>query len=112
MTDLSSTTVWTVIILTAVLGFLLRAPFILMAERMAQLPAGFQQFLQMIPPAAFAALVAPAVLRPGAAWSGLSPEVLAATLAALVAWRTRSITWTILSGMAAVMLFNLLPFLA
>ncbi|RIK17464.1 MAG: hypothetical protein DCC50_01585 [Acidobacteria bacterium] len=110
MIDLPTSTVWTVILLTAIFGFLLRAPFILMAERMARLPEGFQQFLRMIPPAAFAALVLPAVLRPGGEWSGLSPEVLAAAVAALVAWRTRSITWTILSGMAAVMLLNILPF--
>lgn len=108
MIDLDSWTVWTTILLVAVLGLVLRAVFILAADRVAQLPEPFQQFLRMIPPAAFAALVLPAVLRPGGEWSGLSPELLAATLAAFVAWRTRSITWTIVTGMAAVMVLALI----
>lgn len=108
MIDLTDRTVWTVIGLIAVLGFMLRAVFILAADRVAQLPESFQQVLWMIPPAAFAALVLPAVLRPGGEWSGFSPELVAAALAALVAWRTRSITWTIVVGMVAVMVLNLI----
>jgi branched-subunit amino acid transport protein len=48
--------------------------------------------------------VAPAVLRPsGPVWiSTANPYLLAGTLAALVAWRTRSMVLTIVLGMGAL----------
>jgi branched-subunit amino acid transport protein len=65
--------------------------------------------LRFVAPAVFAALVAPAVLlqddrlelSPAA-----NPQALATLVALLVAWRTRSVAATLVSGMAALWLLQ------
>lgn len=56
----------------------------------------------MIPAAVLAALVAPAVLRPDGPLLLWHPRPLAGLLAALVAWRTRSVVVTLLVGGGAL----------
>lgn len=66
------------------------------------LPVKVSQALALVAPAVLAGLVAQTLflqagdIRPLGSWH------LAAALAALVAWRTRSAGWTLLSGMAGV----------
>ena len=66
--------------------------------------------LGYIPPAAFAALVANDLLSPtmfdAGLWAGLMPLV-AAGVVVLVAWRTRSMLWCCVSGVAAYVLLSL-----
>lgn len=66
--------------------------------------------LGYIPPAAFAALVANDLLSPtmfdAGVWHGLMPTV-AAGIVVLVAWRTRSMLWCCVSGVAAYVLLSL-----
>lgn len=66
--------------------------------------------LGYIPPAAFAALVANDLLSPtmfdAGAWTGLMPLV-AAGVVVLVAWRTRSMLWCSVAGVAAYVLLSL-----
>lgn len=70
-----------------------------------QLPGLVQRWLRYVPIAVLAALIAPAVLAPeGEAALGI--EALAALVASVVAWRTRSVLWTLLSGMAAFWLLR------
>ena len=66
--------------------------------------------LGLIPPAAFAALVANDLFFPGmfdaGPWPAAAPLV-AAGVVALVAWRTRSLLWCAVSGVAAYALLSL-----
>lgn len=66
--------------------------------------------LGYIPPAAFAALVANDLLSPtmfeAGIWPGLMP-IVAAGIVVLVAWRTRSMLWCCVSGVAAYVLLSL-----
>ena len=85
----------------------LRASVLVFAERLGEVPPRVREVLRMIPPAALAALVAPAVMRPEGAFELVSPESLAGLLALLVAWRTRSLLATIVVGLVAVVLLGL-----
>jgi branched-subunit amino acid transport protein len=71
------------------------------------LPPLLRRWLQYVPPAVLAALVVPAALAPQGrleiglpAWSVLA--------GAIVAWRTRSVLWTIAGGLAAFWFLRLL----
>jgi branched-subunit amino acid transport protein len=105
------TEVWVVIAVVAVGSFLSRAAFFYAPRSGPPSESGYV-WLTMVPPAAFAALVAPAVLTPDGDFRLVSAEVLGAVVAAAVAWRTRSIAATILVGLAAFMLLGLVPALA
>ena len=75
-----------------------------------QLPQGVEQALGFIPPAAFAALVANDLLTPGMFDAGVWPAaapLAAALVVALVAWRTKSLLWCDVSGVAAYALLTL-----
>ena len=68
------------------------------------IPPRLQQALSLVAPAVLAGLVAQTLfldageLRPFGTW------YVAAAIAAVVAWRTRSFGWTLLVGMASVWL--------
>lgn len=109
--SLSPTTMWLVIAASGVLTFALRAAFVLAprsgddedGDPTDHLPA----WLQAIAPAALGALVLPALIRPEGAWTPFGPEAIAGTVAALVAWRTRSTVWTIAAGFACLVALEL-----
>ena len=61
-------------------------------------PSLFRRWLRYVPPAVLAALIVPPVLAPQGRIE-LGVPVWATIVGALVAWRTRSAAWTILSGM-------------
>ena len=72
-----------------------------------ELPVLARRWLRYVPPAVLAALVVPAALAPeGRLEVGLPAWAVLA--GAVVAWRTRSVLWTILGGMAAFWLLRLL----
>ncbi len=69
-----------------------------------EIPAKMEQALGFIPPAAFAALVANDLFTPGMFDAGLWPAaapLVAAVAVALVAWRTKSLIWSIVVGVAS-----------
>jgi branched-subunit amino acid transport protein len=66
-----------------------------------------QRWLRYVPPAVLAALVVPAALAPQGHLR-MGPSVWAVLLATVVAWRSRSVLWTIAAGMAAFWLFRAL----
>jgi branched-subunit amino acid transport protein len=99
-------TTWTAIVLAGIGTFLMRASFLLVAHRMAEVPEGVRRVLRQIPPAALAALVVPAFLRPDGELGVWSPELAAGALAGLVCWRTRSTIATLVVGMGAVFLLR------
>lgn len=103
----------TVTALIALGTLALRAAFILPAGQ-AKLPLRFLRALAFVPAAMFAALVVGSlhperVLSPGDPVQLRLPALL---LASVVAIRTKSILWTIISGMLALWLFSWLSGLA
>ncbi len=95
--------IWITIILAGILTFLTRFSFIFLLGRW-QLPDWLGRALRFVPPAVLSAIIFPEVLYRGGelnlAFDNL--RLWAALLAALVAWRTRSILLTILAGMAGL----------
>lgn len=101
-------TAWVVLLVAGVLTYAIRGSFLLFADRFSALSSSTREVLRMIPPAALAALVAPALLRPDGAFVLVSPQSLAGIIALGVAWRTRNVLLTILVGLAAVIGIGLL----
>lgn len=83
----------------------------LFALKGRDLPEGVTAALNLIPPAAFAALVTNDLFKvgmfDGGAWPALIPLASAAVVV-LVAWKTRSLIWCALTG---VVCYALLTFL-
>ncbi len=101
-------TAWLVILVGGLLTYALRCSFLFAADRLNSLPDDVREAFRLIPPAALAALALPAVLRPQATLVLLGPRPLAAIVALAVAWRTRSVFFTIALGMAAVVTLEVL----
>ena len=93
------TTTWAAILLAGAGTYLMRASFLLAAHRLADVPESVQRVLRQIPPAALAALVVPALLRPEGGLDLWQPELAAGGLAAVVSWKTRSAVATLAVGM-------------
>ena len=91
---------WVVVILAGAGTYAMRASFLAVAHRMARVPPGAARVLRQIPPAALAAIVVPALVRPEGQLELLNPRLLAGILAAVVAWRTRNVGLTLAVGMA------------
>ncbi len=82
----------------------------LFALKGKELPESIERALGFIPPAAFAALVANDLLTPGMFSAGVWPAaapLLAAGVVVLVAWKTKSLLWCAVSGVAAFALLTL-----
>lgn len=99
---------WWTILVSGVITFAMRASFLLVAHRMVRVPARIHRLLRQIPPAALAALVLPAFLRPEGHVDLLQGRFGAGVLAAVVAWRTKSVVATLLTGMAALLVIQVL----
>lgn len=102
-----TTTAWIVIVLSGALTFAIRSSFLLVASRLAALPDTTRELLRMIPAAALAALVGPALLRSEGELVLLGPRPLAGLVALGVAWWSRSVVATIAVGLLAVVGFEL-----
>lgn len=101
----TSTGVWAAIAAIAAGTFLIRFSFLYLFEYLEDVPTGLERALRFVPAAVLAALVLPAVLVVDGA-PAASPDnqrLLAAVVAAAVAWRTESILATIVVGMAALL---------
>jgi branched-subunit amino acid transport protein len=101
-------TAWTTIVFAGIGTFAMRASFLAVAHRLVHVPPRAHRVLRQIPPAALAALVLPAILRPDGNFDLLQARVPAALLAALVAWRTRNVALTLVVGMGVLLAFELL----
>ncbi len=91
--------IWAVILVSGAGTYAMRASFLAFAHRMATVPPGVARILRQIPPAALAAIVLPALVRPEGHFDLLQPRLLAGAVAALVAWRTRNVGVTLIVGM-------------
>ena len=101
--------IWIVMLLGGLLTFAMRLSFIYLLGRV-NVPEPVRRALRFVPPAVLSALVLPELLMPsGQLDIGLgNHRWLAGAVAIAVAWRTRSILLTILAGMAALLLLQLL----
>ncbi|MGI8983769.1 MAG: AzlD domain-containing protein [Acidimicrobiales bacterium] len=97
---------WTAIILSGAGTYAMRASFLAFAHRMATVPPALARVLRQIPPAALAAIIAPALLRPDGHLDLLQPTLLAGLLAAGVAWKTRNVGVTIVVGIGLLAAFQ------
>lgn len=100
--------VWIAIVATGIGTFAMRASFLAVADRLADVPPPIQRLLRQIPPAALASIVLPALLRPEGTVDVTHPRLAAGLLAGLVAWRTKNVALTLTVGMAVVMLLDTL----
>lgn len=100
--------IWTAIVLAGIGTYAMRASFLVFAHRLADVPPSIQRLLRQIPPAALAAIVVPALLRPHDQLDLWQPRFLAGVVAALVAWKTRNVALTLVVGIGIVMLIDAL----
>ncbi|WP_439026001.1 AzlD domain-containing protein [Haloarchaeobius sp. DT45] len=111
MTSYDATTVWAVILVAGVGTFAIRFSFILLLGRVQDVPDGLESFLRLVPAAVLAALVVPAIVSLEATSGGFAldydpAKVVAAAVAAAVAWRTEDVLATIAVGMGTLWLVD------
>ena len=99
--------IWMIIMALSALTYGLRASFLVGARH--PLPTTWLRVLRFVPPAVLAAFVTPALVGSG---NLLAPEtladLLAAGLAALVAWRFQNVLLTVVTGMLALWVLQVL----
>jgi branched-subunit amino acid transport protein len=95
--------IWWILILGGLATYLTRLSMILLFSRW-EIPAWLRRALRLVPAAVFSAIIAQEVLtQNGKLNLGMSnPRILAAALATVVAWKTRSVLLTILVGMVTL----------
>jgi branched-subunit amino acid transport protein/MFS family permease len=102
-------TIWLIMLPFGAATYAMRGAFLFHA-RASQHTAHWQRWLRLVPPVVLAALVLPALVSAG---NLLAPDtlrqLLAAGLAALVAWRTQPVLLTVGIGMGALWGLNGLP---
>jgi branched chain amino acid efflux pump len=104
MTDTAR--LWVTIVLAGLGTYATRLSFLGVAHRMADPPPALQRVLRMIPPAAMAALVLPAFVRPDGQFDLAQPEFVAGAVATLVAFATRNALITLGVGMTVVIVLE------
>ena len=95
---------WLIIIAVGILNYLSRVSFIALFARV-DMPPPIARALRFVPAAMLTAIVVPAIVFAAPAtlsFSYTNPKLVAALIAAGVAWRTRNVTATMLGGMAAL----------
>ena len=81
--------------------YLIRASLVVLLASVT-IPARGQHALQLVAPALLAGLVAQTLVIDGGEVRSIGSWYIAAAVAAIIAWRTRSVAWTLVGGMAAV----------
>ena len=92
---------WTMLLGMGLVTFALRYSFIALFGRF-RVPGWLEHALTFVPAAVLAALVVPAVALQGGEVSLANPRLWAGVLAALIAYATKSVLWTIAGGMVAL----------
>ncbi|WP_132057133.1 AzlD domain-containing protein [Halorussus amylolyticus] len=111
-TDYGPVTLWAIIVVAGVATYALRLSFIALFGRLDDVPEGVERALRFVPAAVLAALVAPDLVYVEGSMSlpPANPRLLAAAVAAAVAWRTEDIAATLAAGMVALWaLFFVIP---
>lgn len=100
---MTESTIWIIIIVSGILTFGLRLSFIYLFGRV-DAPPMLQRALKYVPVAVLPALVLPALLiRDGELNASIGNErLIAGIVAAIVAWRSKSVLLTIVVGMVSL----------
>lgn len=110
MTEYEISTVWLIFIAVGVGTYALRLSFILLLDRLGEVPPHISGLLRFVPATVLAALVAPTLVvltfEPTVDFEADQAEMVAGTVAALVAWRTESVLATIGVGMGTLWAFQ------
>jgi len=98
---------WLIFLAAGLLTYAMRLSFILLWGKI-DVPAWLKRALRFVPPAVLTAIFFPELFMPGGTLNLTTgnARLIAGTLAALVAWRTRNIVLTILVGMGALLLIQ------
>lgn len=100
--------IWLVMLIAGLLTFATRLSFIFLLDRI-RVPEWFRRGLRFVPVAVLSAIILPELTSPGGSLflSWRNPQLLAGLVAILVAWRTRNVILTIVAGMGALLIFQL-----
>jgi branched-subunit amino acid transport protein len=100
--------IWLVMLLGGVLTFGMRMSFIYLFGRF-EIPGLVKRALRFVPPAVLSAMIAPGLFMPNNKLdlSLDNHRLLAGAVAILVAWRTKNTVLTILAGMAALLILQI-----
>ena len=101
--------IWLTIIIAGILTYATRLSFIIFYGKI-KMPELVEQTLRFVPPAVLTAIFFPELLLAnGELYISLgNARLLAGTLAILVAWRTKNVTYTIVIGMLALWIMQYL----
>ncbi|MFN8447144.1 MAG: AzlD domain-containing protein [Anaerolineae bacterium] len=94
----------------ALVTFAVRYPVLVLVGKIP-LPDRVFRALRYVPPVVLAAIIAPAVLMPDGQTLELTPSnsyLVAAVIAALIAWRTKNLMLTIVIGMGVFLVLHTL----
>ena len=102
-------TIWLIMIALALGTFLIRISFILLFSNREIHPL-IVRALRFVPASVLSALVLPQILTRNNSLriSLTNPQLIAGIIAALIAWRTKNVLFTILSGMVVLWVLQLL----
>jgi len=105
---MSELALWGMFLAVGVGTFLMRLSFVELYGRW-RMPEVLNRALRYVPASVLAALVLPAVVYPNGHGEFVlgNPQIPAAILAALIAWKTRNTVLTLAAGMGALWLFRL-----
>ena len=95
---------WIIIVVVAAINFLSRLSFIAVFARV-DMPPFVARALRFVPAAMLTAIVVPSVVFTAPAtieFSYTNPKLVAVLVAAVLAWRTRSVALTIAAGMVTL----------
>ncbi len=96
---------WLIFILIGIAAFLIRISFIALIGR-RQFLQWLRRALRFVPAAVFAALVVPELFYRSGVFTPASPQLIAGLVAIAIAWRTRSVLLTIISGVGVLWALN------
>ena len=101
--------IWLVILIAGLVTFATRLSFILLLDRI-QVPDWFRRSLRFVPVAVLSAIIVPGLASPNGSLflSWRNPQLLAGAMAILVAWRTKNVVLTIIAGLVALLIFQVL----
>lgn len=101
--------IWEIIIGGGIITYLIRLSFIALIGRLS-LPEWFSRSLRYVPAAVLTAITVPELTN----WNGKAvnitwnnPQLIAGTVAILVAWRTRNVVLTLAVGLLCFLLLHL-----
>ena len=99
--------IWLIILIAGLITFAIRLSFIFLLDRI-KVPDWFRRGLRFVPVAVLSAIILPALTGSGGTLniSWRNPQLLAGAFAILIAWRTKNVVLTIVSGLAALLIFQ------